>query len=192
MFRDGGAKRPATDDDEVEWPHVAPGRQLRCGPVHGIRVGEGFIERVADVATEHVEREVGGLRARADIHVRGSPVVRASYEGYVPCLRLMLANASGRRSDISQDREPVPYPGGTKRGSPLHCHSTPQPCRTRDFTGCCSSLRVCPGVCFLDDSPSERRGQYRPRCPPRSLPSMRHVRSAGTPSDYRGTEDSPK
>src|SRR5262249_54444750 len=76
LLGDRGTERAAADDDEVEWPHVASRRQRVSVAIGGayavpeIRIRHRLVERVAGVAAEHVQREVGRLRARTDIHVR--------------------------------------------------------------------------------------------------------------------------
>src|SRR2546430_5691568 len=79
LLGDGRAKSSATDYDKIESPHVGARRQqiaiqISCvRAIRCVRVRKCFVEGIADVAPEHVEREVGGLRSGADIHGVGSP-----------------------------------------------------------------------------------------------------------------------
>ena len=67
MFGDGGTERTAANDDEVERPHFAVLLQWiavyvpRVGAIGRIGIGKRFLERIAHIAPEHIEREVGRL-----------------------------------------------------------------------------------------------------------------------------------
>jgi hypothetical protein len=97
MLGDGRAELAPADHDEIERPHVTAARQgiavdvPRDGAIGRIRIGEGFVESVADVAPQHVESEVGWLRGRADNH-GGLPKheprrKRGTPQQYFQCLR---------------------------------------------------------------------------------------------------------